>query len=152
MLRLVGREGAELRDDGDGELGRALADERAGQVAARDHAVQLAEQAPLLPAAEPPVFLLDVLLGVEYDRDAEPACGGQDLPGRGRAGLFLYLDEVGPAVAQQGFERAARVFDRAAGGQGEDFEAALALPRDVDRPAEPGLAFRTTSKPGSLWK
>src|SRR6059036_2945041 len=62
--------------------------------------------------------------------------------------LFLYLDEVGAAVAQQRLERAPAVrrlvelspLAHPARRQRKHLEAALPLPRDVDRPAEPGLA------------
>src|SRR5207247_10967554 len=71
----------------------------------------------------------------------------EHLTRRRRARLFFYLHEVGTPVAEQRLERTAAVrrfcdlafVPHAVRGQREDLEAALALPRDVDRLAEPRL-------------
>ncbi len=64
---------------------------------------------------------------------------------RGRGRLFFYLDEIGAFVAQQGVEGAAAEAGlvqlvAALGGDGEDLEAALALPGAFDLLAQRRLA------------
>jgi hypothetical protein len=94
----------------------------------------------------------------QHDGNAEPAGRAHDLLGDERGGLFFYLDEIGAAVAQQRFERAASVAGLvqlafradAAGREREDLEAALPLPGDVDRPAEPGIAPALRDGDGDL--
>src|SRR5262245_37640386 len=97
-------------------------------------------------------------MGEQHDGDAEPACGAEDLARDRGVGLLLDLDEVGAAVAQQRLEGApgvGRVGDvalgaHAAGGEREDLEPALALPGDVDGPAEPRLAPALRAGDGDL--
>src|SRR2546423_11816321 len=84
----------------------------------------------------------------QHDGDAEAARSAEHLARRDGVGLFLYLDEIGAAVAQQRLERSGAVLRlleltlaaHAARGEGEDLEAALAFPGDVDGPAEPRFA------------
>ena len=148
VLRLVRREGAELRDHGDREIGRVEARERAGQIAGGNETGQPAQHAPMLPARPPAEVRVHVLMREQHDGNGEPARGGEHLARRMRGGLFFYLNKIRPAVSQQRPERSARVFrflehaflSHAARGQGKDLETALPFPRHVDRPAEPRLA------------
>ena len=86
-------------------------------------------------------------MGKEHNRDREAARRVEHLLRRDRGRLFLYLDEIRAAIAQQRAQCPAGVLRfgelallaHPAGGQGKDLESALALPGDVDGPAEPGL-------------
>ncbi len=141
VLRLMRRQGAELRHDGDGEIGGVAAHQCAGEIAAGHEPREPAQHAALFPVRPPALVQIDVLMREQHGGDAEAAGGGEHLLGHGGVGLFFYLNEIGAAVAQQRLERAAPVgLVRGAGGEGKDLEAALAFPGDVDRLAEPGVA------------